>query len=380
MELEPEVINAIRQITDRFIRLGEFTPVHEIKSKLGAKRRALEGLAHDRIIQDFGENYAPSLRGVTEFEDDDTQKMCLGYTEIVLKALKRLYGQEGQKDYTREQVTDTVARMMEIPAESEAIRIGMFFATEFSDYSGTWVGIAAPQGVYSIRVMEGILDFDTIRPAWQNELLKRNAAASRGTLAGETAERRGDPADLNSRKEDWDKRPSAAAKSSEKVREAARNRTDVFVVHGHDRGMKETVARFLAKLGLNPIILHEQPDHGRTVIEKFEEHARVSFAIAVFSGDDLGISKEEISRIPSGMTLQQSMHPRARQNVVFEFGYFVGRIGRGNVVAIIESGVETMSDYAGVLYIPFDAEGAWRLKLVKELKAAGLDVDANAAL
>jgi len=156
----------------------------------------------------------------------------------------------------------------------------------------------------------------------------------------------------------------------------ARNRKDVFVVHGHNHGVKETVARLLTKLGLNPIILHEQPDQGRTLIEKFEQHADVSFAIAVFSGDDLGTSKQDIS---PNRRMEEVVRPRARQNVVFEFGYFVGALGRKNVVAIVESGVETMSDYAGVLYIPFDAEDGWRLKLVKELKAAGLELDANAA-
>ncbi|MGA3326779.1 MAG: nucleotide-binding protein [Terriglobia bacterium] len=182
---------------------------------------------------------------------------------------------------------------------------------------------------------------------------------------------------LNSRKEEWDDRARpGTGKSPARGGEMARNRTDVFVVHGHNHDLKETVARFLVKLGLNPIILHEQPDRGSTIIEKFERHANVSFAIAIFSGDDIGISKEEI---PRDGHIEPLMRPRARQNVVFEFGYFMGALGRKNVAAIVESGVETMSDYAGVLYIPFDAEDGWRLKLVKELKAAGLGVDANAA-
>jgi predicted nucleotide-binding protein len=177
---------------------------------------------------------------------------------------------------------------------------------------------------------------------------------------------------LVSRLEDWPSQ-SLARKHAES---SAVNPKDVFVVHGHDHGVKETVARFLSKLGLNPIILHEQADEGRTIIEKFEKYADVSFAVAVFSGDDLGVAKREISENAS---VDRFVHPRARQNVVFEFGYFVGTLGRKNVVAIVESGVETPSDYSGVLYIPFDAADGWRLRLVKELKAAGLEVDANAA-
>jgi predicted nucleotide-binding protein len=173
---------------------------------------------------------------------------------------------------------------------------------------------------------------------------------------------------LASRKRDWEGQaspPKAATKA------APTNLTDVFVVHGHDHGMKETVARFLAKLGLNPIILHEQPDEGKTIIEKFEKHAEVSFAVAIFSRDDLGVA---VNAIPKTEPIEKMLRPRARQNVVLEFGYFMGALGRENVRAIVEDGVETR-----VLYIPFDAADGWRLRLVKEIKSAGLDIDANAA-
>lgn len=140
--------------------------------------------------------------------------------------------------------------------------------------------------------------------------------------------------------------------------------------------MKETIARFLSKAALNPIILHEQPDEGKTIIEKFEKHADVSFAVAIFSRDDLGVA---VNDIPKAELIEKVLRPRARQNVVLEFGYFMGALGRKNGRAIVEEGVETPSDYSGVLFIPFDASDGWRLKLVRELKAAGLDLDANAA-
>ena len=153
------------------------------------------------------------------------------------------------------------------------------------------------------------------------------------------------------------------------------NPKDVFVVHGHDHGMKEAIARFLSKAGLNPIILHEQADEGKTIIEKFEKHADVSFAVAIFSRDDLGVAIKDISKTEP---IEKVLRPRARQNVVLEFGYFMGALGRKNVRAIVEEDVETPSDYSGVLFIPFDASDRWRLTLVRELKAAGLEVDANA--
>ena len=142
---------------------------------------------------------------------------------------------------------------------------------------------------------------------------------------------------------------------------------DVFIIHGRDDGTKEIVARFIEQLGLKPIILHEEPNQGQTIIEKFEQHAEVAFAIALLTPDDTGGLADE----------EQSHKPRARQNVIFEFGYFMGKLGRQRVCALKKENVETPSDYDGVLYIPFDESGAWRMKLVGELKNAGFDIDAN---
>lgn len=144
----------------------------------------------------------------------------------------------------------------------------------------------------------------------------------------------------------------------------------VFIVHGHDHGLKNTVARFLERLGLEPIILHEQPNEGRTIIEKFSDHADVSYAIALFTPDDFGGNAQT----------PDTRRPRARQNVVFEFGYFVGTLGRRFTCALVGKGVERPSDYDGVLYIPVDDADHWRFDLVKELRAVGFDVDANRAL
>jgi predicted nucleotide-binding protein len=144
---------------------------------------------------------------------------------------------------------------------------------------------------------------------------------------------------------------------------------NIFIIHGHDAGTKEEVARFLSKLGLNPIILHEQANKGKTVIEKFEQHADVPFAIALLTPDDIGASKSEPERL----------RPRPRQNVLFEFGYFIGKLGRTRVCGLIKGEVEIPSDYSGVLYINFDSAD-WRWELIKELKAANLPIDVNTAL
>ena len=144
----------------------------------------------------------------------------------------------------------------------------------------------------------------------------------------------------------------------------------VFVVHGRDDGTKETVARFLTKLQLEPIILHEQANQGRTIIEKFEEYAQVGFAVVLLTPDDTCCAEDE----------SDTPRFRARQNVILELGFFLGKLGRPQTLTLRKDDVEIPSDYDGVTYTPMDDQGAWRMDLVRELKAAGLDVDANLAL
>ncbi len=143
---------------------------------------------------------------------------------------------------------------------------------------------------------------------------------------------------------------------------------DIFIVHGHDEAAKESVARLIEKLGLRAIILHEQPNAGRTIVEKFEDYSNVGFAIVLLTPDDLGASSDK--RV-------SKYKPRARQNVILELGYFMGKLGRGRVCALYKEGVEIPSDYQGVLYIQMDDAGAWRMSLAKEIKQAGIEADLN---
>lgn len=138
----------------------------------------------------------------------------------------------------------------------------------------------------------------------------------------------------------------------------------VFIVHGHDKEAKEAVARVLQTLELEPIILHEQPNMGRTIIEKFEAEGDVGFAVVLLTPDDLGKSKDDAQ-----------LCLRARQNVILELGYFVGKLGRANVCALVRGKPELPSDFAGVVYEPFDDQGKWKLVLGRELHAAGYRFD-----
>jgi predicted nucleotide-binding protein len=144
----------------------------------------------------------------------------------------------------------------------------------------------------------------------------------------------------------------------------------VFVVHGHDGEARETVARFIERIGLEAIILHERPNKGRTIITKFrEEAADIRFAIVLMTPDDHGAQASE-----------PNLRPRARQNVVFELGFFIGALGPEHVAALVKGNIERPSDFDGVVYIDLDSAGGWKLKLSKELKEAGFEVDAEKVL
>lgn len=145
------------------------------------------------------------------------------------------------------------------------------------------------------------------------------------------------------------------------------NSNNIFIVHGHNNEIKVNVARTLEKLGLNPIILHEQANAGKTIIEKFETHSDVGFAIILMTDDDFGKAKSETDNLNS----------RARQNVILEMGYFIGRLGRERVCPLFMKGVELPSDLYGLLYIEIDSSEHWKIKIAKELKAAGYDIDVN---
>jgi predicted nucleotide-binding protein len=149
--------------------------------------------------------------------------------------------------------------------------------------------------------------------------------------------------------------------------EAAIDPDHIFIVHGRDGEVKNAVARFITTLGLTPIILDEQANQGRTVIEKFEDHSDVRYAVVLLTPDDIG-----------GL-VGGAQKPRARQNVVLELGFFAGKLGRKRVCAIVRgSDLEVPSDIAGLVSTAYEDE--WKLKLARELKAAGYDIDMNNAL
>lgn len=145
--------------------------------------------------------------------------------------------------------------------------------------------------------------------------------------------------------------------------QAAFNNSQVFIVHGHDDLAKLEMASFIESLDLEPIILHMMPSSGRTIIEKIEDYSNVGFGIVLYTPCDVG------SKVGALNTAY-----RARQNVVFEHGYLMGKLGRSRVTAVIKDTVEAPNDISGVLYVPFDPQGAWKEQLKKEMSSVGYQV------
>jgi predicted nucleotide-binding protein len=134
----------------------------------------------------------------------------------------------------------------------------------------------------------------------------------------------------------------------------------IFLVHGRDDAAKTEVARLVERAGLDAVILHEQANGGRTIIQKFEDHgSSAGFAIVIMTPDDVGGLDEK------------SLQPRARQNVIGEMFWFAGRLGRERVCALKKGAIELPTDFAGVGYVDMDDSGAWKKDVLRELDHAG---------
>ncbi len=160
-------------------------------------------------------------------------------------------------------------------------------------------------------------------------------------------------------KRDTEQGDSAGLQSKTMTNNSAKDYTKVFIVHGHDGELKASVARLIEKQGIEAIILSEQSSRGMTVIEKFESYAdKAGAAICLFTADD---------------TMSDDTK-RARQNVVFEAGYFYGKIGRKHTIVIADEETMNLSDLRGIVYVN---RGNWELDLLKELRDIGYQIDLN---
>ena len=139
----------------------------------------------------------------------------------------------------------------------------------------------------------------------------------------------------------------------------------VFLGTGSDKEANQPVARFIERLGFKVIIPDEQPNQGRTRIEQFENcRDNVDFAVILLTPDDSGKSNYE----------QGKPRPRPSQDIIFSLAACMTQHGRDRICCLYKGELELPSTMDGIILIPMDPYGGWELKLVREMKAAGLPV------
>lgn len=369
-DLERQIVNAIvRGFLDRHEATSTRALLKQFKSPIATALHRLGDRAVLQVLNNtyLSETYLPKAIAFYHCGDSAALAFARKSTEIVFRVLPILFDRElegegnDQRQFTAEEV-EKEARAIESSVEPNMIFTGLYLAQEFSVF--TSIRRDDQQvGIVSFSLNERVYDKANID--WDKHIQQSNVSlfldwqhANSEILPNST-----DGNSLQIPAVEWEEPlplvvEDAPVKKSQKV----------FLVHGHAEKSKQAVAAFLRLGRLEPIILHEQPNEGKTIIEKFEKHSNVvAFAVVLLTPDDFGG--------PAGHPENTSR--RARQNVILELGYFMGKLGRGRVCCLYVDGVELPSDYQGVLWLRYDDSGAWRDQLAKELTAAGIQVDSQ---
>lgn len=248
---------------------------------------------------------------------------------------------------------DAVRRLKEFPAvimlEGDDVPAGLFKIANIQETDRNYVLEVTPWegvdvlagGSFQRLAMElGIKQFEFSRSHWAiKDVDLIRVLQSNGLVA---------PASTRTHEQE----PSAVVASNE-----------VFVVHGHDEDVKNEVRTYLESLGLVPIILHMQASSGMTIIEKIDHYSNVGHAVVLYTECDVGAKRNSTN-----------YSWRARQNVVFEHGYLIGKLGRARVTALVKGNVEVPNDISGVVYVPMGGSDEWKIGLLNELKATGYEL------
>ena len=171
---------------------------------------------------------------------------------------------------------------------------------------------------------------------------------------------------------------------------------NIFIVHGRDLQPIKELKTMLSDLGLNPIVLHEKASGGLTLAEKLEKYSEdVGYAFIILTPDDIGCEESKVKKFKSELegpflnrplmvskgyieAIFKRLKPRARQNVIFEMGYFWGLLKRQKVCCLLKGDVEKPSDIEGIVYIPFKEslnEKTVRSQIIKELIETGYKIE-----
>ena len=355
-DTEREIILAVvREFLDRHRATSSRALLKKFKSPITPMLQRLRGSVLEQVNNTYQhETYLPRTVAFYHCGDSAALAFARKSTILVLNVLRNLFDKEleregnEQRQFTAEEVE--AAGETGSLIERNTVFTGLYLAQEFSVFEmirrdEQQVGIVAftlNERVYESRYLD-----------WDEHIRRSNISAARTWKHNER--------ELNEIT-----LPPVSAAGLELYAMPPDNHK-IFLVHGHAEEMQQSVATFLRSVGLEVVILHEQANQNRTIIEKLEKHSDVGFAVVLLTPDDVG-----------GSALQQGKtHPRARQNVILELGYFMGKLGRDRVCCLHGGEIELPSDYLGVLYLPYDQGGNWQEQLVKELAAAGIHIDSE---
>jgi len=358
-DLEKEIARAVvRTFLDEHRATSTRTLLKRFKCPISSALQRLGNLSVLMVVNNAYETYLPRASAFYFCGDSAALAFARKSTEIVLRVLRDLFDKElesdtkEQKRFTREEV-ENAARAIDSSIEPSMIFTGLYLAQEFSVFSGSQRD-DQQVGIVSLSLNDRIYDTDSTD--WDQHIRR----STRSLVYDWEQNRTGLPTAIPL--------PPEFFNLESQVSQVDGNSRKVFLVHGHAEEPKQTVASFLRTLGLEVVILHEQANRGQTIIEKFEKHSDVRFAVVLLTPDDVGAS----------VLHPEKTRRRARQNVILELGYFLAKLGRNKVCCLYVEGVEQPSDYDGVLYVSYDQGEAWRSKLVTELSAAGIEVDSEA--
>jgi predicted nucleotide-binding protein len=401
----------VKVVIDRFLNLKEATSQKSLEIRFRDPDAVARLVRYGLITLPSNQKHCPTVLGIDLCGDRNQIQRARSALETVLHVLRNLFEIEADKqDFSFAEI-ETHAREMYGTVSSEDLSLGLYLVAEFpvlAHYSPTQTQIerlALQNGILKIKDVGNEWDrhvrdrrrfLEDARAPHKRNLFLKNLGSLQREHEGDLIE-----ADVHRIASgsgfQWDE-ISQLIDSCESDRLLVRDpksdaftltdaglarievikRRDakpavpkaagakVFVVHGRNEAVKRAVARFLRKLRLEPIILQERPNKGKTLIEKFEANSNdVEFAVVLLTPDDSGGPASKL----------KNRHPRARQNVILELGYFIGKLGRDKVCPILVPRVETPSDIHGVVYVPYDATGIWRRILAKEISAAGIEID-----
>jgi hypothetical protein len=357
-DIEKEITRAVvRTFLDQHVATTKRALLKQFKSPITEALQRLGNLAMLQVANNtyLAETYLPKALAFYHCGDSAALAFARKSTGIVLRVLRDLFDRDldgegnDQRQFTAAEV-ENAARAIDSSVEPNMIFIGLYLAQEFSVFS-TLRRDDQQVGIVSFSLGERI--YDTSQMDWDEHIRRVSFFA-----AGTWKQNRSEPSE--------DSVPPYSAIGLEDYAVERDNRK-IFLVHGHDDETEHAVADFLRSRGLEVIILHEQANQAQTIVEKFEKYSDVGYAVVLLTPDDFGGSVKH----------PEKTQRRARQNVILELGIFIGKLGRKKVCPLYVEGVEVPSDIHGVLYVKYDQSGNWQAELVKELVAAGIEVDSE---